>query len=214
MAAEVAPKSQRTKLIVVVVLAVVMLAAIGSNFIGADETFEETAIVGSPAVSTGVVVAPAQPTSPVSPSSTVADATVQAALALPEIELRRVIDRNPFRRFPTDRSAASELAIASNAATAVAGDRSTTEVAPATSASMSPSSSLVGEAPPNSGADSTQSVDAEPTLRVSAIVTGNGRPAALIGDKLYHENDILDDRWRIAAINASGIVVRPVEAKD
>ena len=44
-------------------------------------------------------------------------------------------------------------------------------------------------------------------IPVSAIVTGGKRSAALIGERLYYENDILENGWLIVAIKSSSILV-------
>lgn len=46
-----------------------------------------------------------------------------------------------------------------------------------------------------------------PGVEVAAIMTGGNRPAALIGDELYFENDRLDDRWKVVKIAADGVIV-------
>jgi len=48
-------------------------------------------------------------------------------------------------------------------------------------------------------------------LRVNAIVTGGARPAALIGDSLFYENDHLGKGWRIRTIHPDKVVVEKTE---
>lgn len=44
-------------------------------------------------------------------------------------------------------------------------------------------------------------------IPVSAIITGGKRSAALIGERLYYENDVLENGWLIVAIKSSSILV-------
>ena len=44
-------------------------------------------------------------------------------------------------------------------------------------------------------------------IPISAIITGGNRAVALIGEKLYYENDVLDNGWHIVAIKSNSILV-------
>lgn len=46
-----------------------------------------------------------------------------------------------------------------------------------------------------------------PGVEVKAIMTGGNRPAALIGNELYFENDQLGDRWKVVKIAADAVIV-------
>jgi hypothetical protein len=202
------PKSQRVKTFAIVVLAIVLVAAIGSNFMGSDETIDAAADqANQAAVSLASLPQAAIANSPLTPAT--ANQSAGAPLEIPEIAVKRVILRNPFRRKPdwqatgeNDQkapSSAAALIFAENVHDAQADEGSSTAV-------TDPSADAIGN-PVNVAAEK---VIEPPSIPVAAIVTGNGRPAALIGDKLYRENDLVEGRWRIASIDARGLVVMPV----
>ena len=44
--------------------------------------------------------------------------------------------------------------------------------------------------------------------KIAAIITGSRRPAVMIEDQVFYEQDVLQQRWRILAIKPTGIVVQ------
>lgn len=44
--------------------------------------------------------------------------------------------------------------------------------------------------------------------KIAAIITGSRRPAIMIEDHVFYEQDVLQQRWRILAIKPTGIVVQ------
>lgn len=189
--------AQRIKLLLSVTLAAVLLAVL----------FLDDRTADSPMSS-----APARPRVSSGPSSTTPSATAVPRPAvpdrlenpLPEVDIERILAQNPFHgghwSTEIDRlGEGSESTIASNSFDEQqSGDRSGQDRASQPSGKTSLQ-------------DATSSAD---TLAVRAIVMGAGRPAALIGDRLYHEEEVIDKRWRIVTINAHGVVIQSTASLD
>jgi hypothetical protein len=123
---------------------------------------------------------PASLTVPIANSNIAVEPSI---LPLPLVDLRLVLEHDPFRSHPDLES----LAKSSEEASAAQSTVGTAETAV-------------------SLAVQTQIPQIE--IPVSAIVTGGKRSAALIGQKLYYENDVLEDRWQIVAIKSNSILVK------
>jgi hypothetical protein len=104
----------------------------------------------------------------------------QSILPLPVVDLQQVLAYDPFRILPdSDQRASSKEPITAQS----------TIGSPEIAASLA-----VPEIP-------------QFEVPVTAIVTGGKRPAALIGERLYYENDVLENGWLIVAIKSSSILV-------
>lgn len=132
----------------------------------------------------------------------------QTAGHLPEIDLPRVVSQNPFA---SDSPASLKLRPAGTLATGRVSENPPGGIHAPGDPSTFPT--IVGQSGPDGTADVAVSSDSsEPqTLAVSAIVMGDGRPAALVGGRLVFENDLLDDNWRVVSIHNHGIVVEPLD---
>lgn len=134
----------------------------------------------------------ADPTTSAGPTATPTAATSEtltgpAALAalqerLPKVDLNQVLAHDPFQLL----------------------------VAPSP-----PASSEVATDDPNSpgtGAASDGTEATQPaTLQVSAILHGGARPAVMIGQRLYYEQDRLEGGWRILAIHPDRVSVERMD---
>lgn len=95
---------------------------------------------------------------------------------LPDIDLQRILTQNPFAASGTTQV---DRPSSGNAAESNPKDQPTQEIA-------------------------SQNDQIQP--RVEAVVTGRGRPVALINDKFYFEQDIVDGRWRIEKIRPQEVL--------
>ncbi len=102
---------------------------------------------------------------------------------LPTVDLKVVIAHDPFRSRPSKESIL-------------------------TSSDNAPSGS---EFPKTAVSITAQPPIEQTEISVTAIVTGGNRAAALIGDQLYFENDLLGDGRQIVAIKSSSILVANVK---
>ena len=108
----------------------------------------------------------------------------QSILPLPVVDLKVLLAHDPFR---ANSGVAPELT-SSIEASVVQTSLATTEVTP-----------------------SSQTAIEQREIPVSAIVTGGKRSAALIGEQLYYENDVLANGWQIVAIKSSSILVQSTQ---
>lgn len=128
---------------------------------------------------------------------------------LPPIDMSRLLVRNPF----ADQRAAdvqNELGVAH--------DSRWSEL-PIWSAITAPfrrtaQSSADGFGEPDGIEAPAAPANAPPQLSVTAIITGNGRPAALIGEQLYFEYDYVTTDWQIVAIHRDHLVVQLASARS
>lgn len=191
-----AANHQRPKILLAILLAVALLAALSWNQGGPN--VEEPLTAASPtataAAGTPAPVVAAGP--PPQPSATTAATAKAKTPVLPKIDLPWILAHNPFELAVPERSAeGAQSAPATAADLATMGNRASRNQAPASRA--------VGEA------TAAAPEESPPEFAVSAIVESGGSAAALIGDRIVRENDLLDDRWRIVKITRAGIVVRP-----
>lgn len=144
-------------------------------------------VVSSP----GVVAKPALP-------GTAAGEATKRPPSLPPVDIARLVLQNPFGSRPKRNGA--EHVSETGRPTPDSTPRGTPH------ASVTPDEARANATDTGREAPVAQSVTT-PKYAVAAIVTGSGPPAALIGDRLVRENDILDEEWRIVAINPTGIVI-------
>lgn len=138
---------------------------------------------------------PAPVANSVSPSPAAASTSTaqRPRKVLPSINLEAILARNPFQGAAPDRAG---------------------ELRPV----------AVDVAPSNSGSQELAAANAEsaspaimrnpPAIAVSAIITGKGRPAALVGDRLIFENDVVQDQWRVVAIRPAGLLLEPISRSE
>lgn len=187
------PAAQRKKMVIAALLGVALLVVLRWKSVAPD-----SADAGGSA---------RQPTSD-NPTESVArsareesaaapDASIAESTRWPELDMRRILAQNPFHGGRTV-AGVHELAEAPSPG---AGPSSLSSAARrVTSSSQSGPSGTVS--PP-----AAFGADVAAMFPVTAIVTGGGRPAALIGDRLLSENDFVDEHWQIVTIHERGVVL-------
>jgi len=198
------PAGQRGKILVAVVLGILLLAVLGWTGEEPEDSITDT---GTPTPLSSQRPATATPTPGVAPQA--GEQAVE--LRLPRVDIQRVQARNPFSGA---RTAASSVGPADPNSPIEKAWSVTSSFARRIAQSLRPAARDQGQpatSPEGSPQTATESSSAE-TLRVSAIVTGGRRPAALIGDRLFYENDTIDNRWQVTTIHSRGVIVLPVAA--
>ena len=174
--------NSRAKLLAVVLLAVGLLVAL--TWKSSDEFVTEvdaTPHTGTVPTSAGSALTPAESTT-----------------ELPPLDLSWIVAHNPFDTKATEARTAETGAVAAGAVA------ERTSNSPATAAA-----NLAGRAAPLLADKQSTSPLEMPTYEISAIITGGGNAAVLIGERVFHMNDLIDNRWRIVEIGSAGIVVKP-----
>lgn len=122
-------------------------------------------------------------------SNTLEPASAPQTAQLPTIDMALILANNPFY----NESAALADQLSSTAANGLkATQHSLKDSQARTRTSSSGTSEVLVATASNS--------DASPNVYVSAVITGSHRPAALIENKIYFENDEVADGWVIARI--------------
>ncbi len=125
--------------------------------------------------------------------------------------MQRVLANNPFDGPTRQPKPAANGPAGSNASRASFGSLLLSAASSAASSARSLAPGVSPEGPADAaGADRPSAEEPAPEIPLSAIMMGRKRPAALIGKKLFYENDLLDGSWKIVAIRSHGIVVEPV----
>jgi hypothetical protein len=110
--------------------------------------------------------------------------------AWPAIELPQLLAHNPFQ--------ALEL------------------VAEQTDPSTDDPATMSGQLPPSAGSQAAETTQAtsQPPLQINAILSGGRRPAVLIGQRLYYEQDEIAGEWRIQAIHPNRVALEPLASSS
>jgi hypothetical protein len=138
--------------------------------------------------SSATTVGAVDPLSPVSakPKGPLTGAAALAALEqrLPKIDLDQVLAHDPFQMVASTSSEDLDANLPSTLDSNITAD-----------ASVEP--------------DSDSPVPQ--TLMVTAILHGGPRPAIMIGQQVYYEQDQVDDQWRILAIHPDRVTVERID---
>jgi hypothetical protein len=178
--------AQRKKMIVAGLLGVVLLivVAMPSGPKSTDGS-KPTTPVSQSATVVRQDSSPAQTASKA--ASSVASVNAQR-LSLPEVDMSLILLQDPFlSRKPVEHFDKSEANVNAN---------------------LQPSGSPI-DTDPSSQPELRESINH--SLAVTAIMTGGQRPAALVDNTLYYENDRLENGWKIVAIKSNSILVERVQ---
>ncbi len=210
MAAGVNPTAaaarQRTKLVVAIALGVTLIVVLCW---GGEEPVDD---VASSAVPQPAVLAVAAIPTPAAAEGKPDDAGQVAASRLPPVELSRILANNPFSGPAVLSGAAKSSGRAAPTESSAAADPANRQQSVETVPPENKATPTTGDSPTVSVASAGSPEAEPPAISVSGIVIGGGRPAALIGDQLFYENDAIDSQWRIVAIRSHGIVVQSISA--
>ncbi|MBX3422466.1 MAG: hypothetical protein KF752_13010 [Pirellulaceae bacterium] len=189
------PSEQRKKLLAAALLVALLAVALMNAFSPSDSEAIDSLASAQPASGAAAPAVPA-PSVPVVTAVTLRDGAASFGVAqqpmatLPEVHLDLILEANPFFNAEAARQTAeafaktkaSQLLISAGIDGAVTPQATVAELLTAQAGSL------------------------------SAIVSGTERPAVLIGDRVYYEQDVVADRWQIVSIRPNSVVVHPVES--
>ncbi len=196
---------QRTKILAAILLGLTLLVVLSRR---SDEPLD--VVVNS-------APQPAErPQSAISPTPSTAlkaDSAGRAAQRhLPAVEMRRILANNPFSGKQDSTATSKSIGRSGSAVSSTARDPENRQPGDGADHLEKKAPAAPGVSPIVSVASEGLQGTESPTISVSAIVMGGGRPAALIGDQLFYEDDAIDSRWKILAIRSHSIVVQPMSA--
>jgi hypothetical protein len=177
-------QNSKKKLVLVAILGLAFVAVLCSSFGNsikrADTSSSPNDKSSSPTQPVPVAVSPN-----VNPAALAANSTKvvepKSRILLPEIDLNRIVARNPF----VDSLKPDSALLPSTS------DRQITK----NTADLS-------------HVDQALQDHSDQQPKVDAVVTGGRRPAALINNKLYFENDTVDERWVIEQILPKEVIFK------
>lgn len=121
----------------------------------------------------------------------------QALANWPTVELPQLLAHNPFQT----------LELLSDTDTSTSGDRQSSSLAGArmTAAQAAHASQQTGLTGP---------IPSDHSIQVNAILSGGPRPAVLIGQQLYFEQDEVAGQWRVISIEPNRVSLLPLATDE